>query len=140
MITIPATLIATVLIIASPERPDIKPSPKAAPLPIPDLSGLTNWGLMEQSGRQLRLTGHPVWEAVGNIKANGEVYLLWTLLSNGQPAPSLYKVVEGIHGKELHGNWNYAENVTVDKDGKIEGLNRPDVVRKIPPVMPEIEQ
>lgn len=131
-------VIASLILHAAPERPPIKPvAPMAKARFVPVLPVETNWGTIEQQGRNFRITGHPTWDGVGEIRADGTVYLLWRLLSTGEPAPSVYRITKGDNGNELHGFWNYAENCRVE-NGELKGLDRRDVIRRLP--VPEPDQ
>jgi hypothetical protein len=107
-----------------------KPGPKEQPA-IPDLAGETNWGLLRQNGSQLDISGCPSWSASGQINKDGTVSLLWHQLDDRQPtgrtAPSHYT----IFPDRLEGRWAYSEDVTVNKDGTLEGPTLSDTIRWI---------
>lgn len=128
-----AILAAASFIAAKPAKPQA-PKPKAEKK-LPDLMKLnpTNWGDIEQVGRNFKITGHPIWEAVGKIDESGTVKILWTLLSTGEPCPGEYEV---LPNGTLQGRWNYAQNVYVE-DGKLKGLDIGDRIYQVP-VVPDI--
>ncbi len=120
------TALATIGFIAA--KPDKTP-PKS--VPVPDLShlGETNWGEFKQDGRKLTLRGNSHWEADGEIRKDGKVWLVWTLLSDGKRAPGLYDVKD----KTLVGLWAYGEDVTIEDDGTVTGLRFGDqIYRRMP--------
>ena len=93
--------------------------------PVPKLvQGPTNWGELEQNGRNFKLTGHPVWEAVGVIRPDGKIFILWTLLADGEPCPGLYRANDD---GTLTGEWAYGYEVMTDpKTGAMSGPFRAD--------------
>lgn len=132
LITILATGLLTI---------DAKPAPKIVPKPpeaktLPDYAamvGVSNWGTATQEGRVIFLTGHPRWEATGEIRADGSILLAWTLIETGQVCPGVYR----LEGKDLVGTWGYADAVTIEVDGTLSGETRPDRIYRLPlPVAP----
>lgn len=102
--------------LGKPERKD--PTPKTEQV-IPSLAGETNWGLLEQDGRFITISGHPQWYASGYVRKDGKVELVWRLVSTGESCPALYTVrADG----SLSGMWGYAKNgVRIDDEGLLVG-------------------
>lgn len=96
--------------------PDKTPPKTASPKALPMLAGPTNWGIITQSGRDLTISIHPRWNAVGKIREDGSVYLRW-IESDGREGHGVYQVI----GQELHGKWNYTDRCTVEPDGSLKG-------------------
>lgn len=124
------TILAALLIASvadtkpAPDKPPPKVPPKKtdSPPPLPVLPANTNWGKLTQSGRDFQLKGHPVWEGVGRIREDGRVFILWTLLSSGDPCPGVYDWQDG----ELRGHWGFADNVQITPQGEIVGSIQQD--------------
>ena len=99
-----------------------------APKKKPDVpvlvQGQTNWGKLHQQGRNFKLTGHREWEAVGVIREDGRIFILWTLLADGEPCPGMYRAnADGT----LTGEWAYGYEVkTCPKTGTMTGPFRSD--------------
>lgn len=123
-------LFLLVLFAFTPDRPDL-PKSKAKENPVPFIGGHTNWGFLEhdqKDPRKFTITGHSHWEAVGEIRPDGKVFILWTMLSDGRRAPGVYR----IEGRDLHGQWAFGENVEVQEDGSLKGFLHDDVTYKLP--------
>lgn len=105
---------------------------------VPNLEAMlgdTNWGTVTQRGRDIEIADHPDWSAVGRIRDDGKVFLLWTDLRNGGACPSVYDVTE--HG--LQGLWGRGdEGAAIDATGNMTGPVRTDWVYKRPPPVPEV--
>ena len=132
MRTILAVLAFVFLSAIADTKPVTKPKeqPKKAERPqLPMLPINTNWGKLTQSGREFRLTGHPIWEGVGRIREDGRVFILWTLLSTGDPCPGVYDWQEG----ELRGYWGFSGDVQINARGEIEGAVVRDVTHAVDP-------
>lgn len=124
------TLLAALLIsVAAFAKPDI-PAPPTKKTTL-NLSADTNWGKLTHAGNVISIKGHPQWDAEGYVRADGSVYLLWTLKSTNAPAPAVYKIVD----RELRGSWGYSHEVRVEPDGSLSGETRPD---RVTPVEPEV--
>ena len=113
-----ALLLSTVT--ASPGRNLPPPIKQPQPPAIIDLSGETNWGTLVQTGRQIRITGHDQWEAIGQIRADGRVTIIWTMLSDGSVCPGVYDIRK--EDGALIGTWGHAsQGVTIGDDGSLIG-------------------
>jgi hypothetical protein len=111
-------------VIAKPADSPQKDNPKAVPvLPGPE----TNWGTLEQSGRDFRIYGHPQWEAVGKIRDDGRVTLIWTYRADGEACPGVYAIENG----NLKGLWGHAGRVAIDEKGDLVGEVMSDVTYKV---------
>lgn len=112
---------------AKPERKDRTPAPKAeAKQAIPDLAGESRWGFITQKGRAISITGHDQWEASGEIRKDGKLFVTWILTGTERAGPALYTInPDG----SITGHWNYSDRVMIDKDGVIQGLTQPDTLR-----------
>lgn len=101
------------------------------PNKLPDIAGETNWGTLSQvgDGRKITITGNAHWEATGEIRKDGSVYVLWILTETGQPAPGVYR----IDGTDLIGVWGWSNNVTHEADGTLTGALMEDTIRKVEP-------
>lgn len=89
---------------------------------IPVLPNSTNWGKLTQVGKDFRIEGHPNWDAVGRIRDDGKVFVLWSLRSTGDPCPGVYEIKCG----ELIGLWGFGTEVEIKNDGSIGGEVRAD--------------
>lgn len=116
----------SVYAIAKPDRPTPK---KEMPLVLPDLTGPSVWGFIEHDKsdkRKFVVTGNDRWDATGEIRKDGSILVMWRQLSDGKPAPGLYK----LHGDgSITGMWGWGEGVTVDGKGVIHGLDSRDTLR-----------
>lgn len=95
---------------AKPERKD--PTPKKVELP--DISMTCQYGVIIQQGRDLTIVG-PSWNAVGKVRDDGSIFLLWTD-SEGKQAPSVYRTSDGVPV----GKWGYGPGATVE-GGEMKG-------------------
>ena len=117
---------------ANPDKPAPKSEQKkAAPVIV---TGLTNWGTVQRSGNVLKIEGHPVWDAIGEIRPDGKtVYLLWTLKATNEPCPSVYHVhADG----SLDGVWGYGGMCHVDDKGDLVGVTHSDRIHSVEPPVP----
>ena len=92
---------------------------------LPDISGQTNWGYLDQTGRNFSITGHDKWQAIGSIRKDGKVQLIWTQLSNKEPCPGVYSIREKDNA--LVGVWGYSNRVNVEPDGSLSGEVQSDI-------------
>jgi hypothetical protein len=106
--------------------PDKEPPPKK--VETPPLTYETQWGAMAQRGKTVSIDG-PVWMARGEVRDDGSVFLLWTELSSGRVAPSVYNLRSG----QLAGDWGFAPEAFVNADGSMGGALRQDRIIKIHP-------
>jgi len=111
---------------AAPIRESLAPQQNAPPQ-VPNIAGDTRHGKLMQSGRQLRLDGE-LWDAIGEIREDGSVFLLWTCKSNDRVAVSVYRIVPGI----IEGEWGWAEDSYIKADGSLGGTNRNHDVMRAP--------
>lgn len=114
------TLVASLVITSSaaPVRPDSYRVPTTPPpIAVPDLRGPWNWGELTQFDRTIQIKGSPVWEAVGVIRKDGKVQLLWTKKASGEPCPAVYAIKEG----KLVGHYGYSGQAWVGESGELEG-------------------
>lgn len=102
----------------TPDRKEPAP-PKKMPPPPPYVGGPCNWGTILQDGRKIEIRGHSHWEAVGRIRLDGKLEVLWTRLHDGALCPGLYKLnADG----SIKGRW--AEGSTgakIGDDGELDG-------------------
>jgi len=108
-------------------KKDTPPAVKPAIPMIPTLPAHTNWGAVTQSGRAVQSSGHPVWDGIGEFRADGKVFILWTLKATGDPCPGVYDWTEG----ELRGHWGFASDVSVNGKGELEGTLSRDVTHAV---------
>lgn len=112
---------------AMPDRPDL--SPKMPP-PIPQISGPTRCGEIQQNGRVITIDGHADWYALhGEIQPDGKLFVVWVSrcqLENGGVALSLYTIHD--NGR-IVGHWNWANACRRDDSGNWQGLTMPDILR-----------
>lgn len=113
--------------VAVPDK--AKKEPK--PAPVVDLSMASNWGKVSHDAGSgaITITGHPLWDAVGEVRKDGSVFLLWTLKSTGQPCPGVYKVHSD---KSLTGAWGFGGSVIVEPDGSLSGETHDDQIYPAP--------
>ncbi len=78
--------------------------------PLPKLAGGCTYGRITQTGRQLSVNGHPRWTAVGSIREDGKVFLIWTDAFGNHAALSVY----AVKGKRLEGTWGWADDCEID--------------------------
>lgn len=100
--------------------------------PVFDLQamlGESNWGTVsyDRSSKTISIKGHETWDAEGVVRADGSIFLLWTLKATGEPAPGLYHIKD----LKLDGHWNYASKVITDENGEMQGLTYHDQVYKL---------
>lgn len=116
------------------------PPPREKPKPLPvinlEICGPTNWGEFTQTGRYFTLIGDPSWSASGHIRADGKLFVLWILNSDGHEAPSLYTLMPD---GSLVGDWGWKEDCEILGNGKIVGDVRPDTIRKVK-ASPKVEE
>jgi hypothetical protein len=112
------TIAAHALYGLTPDRKD-PPPPKKTPAPPPFIGGACNWGTLLQDGRKVTITGHGHWEAVGKIRADNRLEVLWTRLSDGALCPGLYRInADG----SIKGRWGEGTvGAKIGDDGEIEG-------------------
>ena len=124
-----------------PAKPEAKKiEPKKPAVPTLAVAGETNWGTLTQAGREIQIEGHPVWEAIGTIREDGKVQIIWTLSGTGRPCPGVYEIQKD---GTLAGVWGYGHQVRINTVGQLEvipesGANgsaiRSDVIiRPLPP-------
>lgn len=99
---------------------------------LPDLSMKSNYGVITQNGRDLSINGHQYWQAYGQIREDGRVYLFWTTTEGTQKWHGVYQVkscprLGGIH---LDGRYVPEENAEFDLFGNLIGNCSRDVVRR----------
>ena len=111
-------------LMAKPERKDAPPPKKEVRLP--DISGDSRWGFITQKGRAITITGHDQWEASGEIRADGKLLVTWIPTGTDRAGPGLYEIKAN---GSIEGSWNYADRVSTDKDGNLQGLTQPDTLR-----------
>ena len=112
---------------AKPDRPAPKQPPKE--IPVPNLAGLCNWGVISQNARRLSIKGSSSWECEGEIRQDGKVQLLWTCLSDNRRAIGVYAAEMG----SLQGHWGWEDEAKVDEGGDLIGILRTERVVKIEP-------
>jgi hypothetical protein len=115
-------------------RADGAPDRQAPKVPdvIPNVGGLSNWGFVEQNGRKLKIVGHPIWEANGEVRDDGTVVLYWHVVYDdcGLPCPDGVGVYS-IDGKDLVGRWGWADgSCWIDDEGVLWGIHEEDRVYK----------
>jgi len=118
---------------AVPDRPSPPPSTKPV---LTDME--SNWGKVKVTGKQISITGHPVWFAEGHIRDDGTVLLIWTLRATDEPCPGVYRIVPNGAKPKLEGEWGRSGTVTIEKDGSLSGATQSDRVFEIVPVEPDI--
>ncbi len=118
------------MVLGKPVR-SIPKAPEAKKATVPDLAGDTNWGTLTQDGKAFTINGNAMWRAVGHIREDGKVFVLWTDLTNDEPCPGVYELRDG----ELHGTWARSSNSDFEKDGS--GMR--DIIRKVKPVEPDFK-
>jgi hypothetical protein len=128
---VPAAFVAAIIVVSLGAQPTQEKKK------LPDLEKLnpTNWGVIRQVGCNFVLEGHPHWEAVGVIREDGSINLLWTRLSDTFPCPGEYEVLQD---GTLGGVWGENGEGEV-KNGKTVGLTRPDRIYQLPPPEPEFK-
>ena len=135
MRTLIAAAILFVSAMAIDAKPD-KPAPpkseqkKAAPVIV---SGMTNWGNLQRSGNVLKIEGNIFWEALGEIRSDGRVYLLWTKKSTNEPCPGVYAIKTN---GELHGHWGYGGRCSVNDKGDLVGVTYSERIHSVEPPVP----
>ncbi len=138
------TVLLAFVAIAS-TKPVPPPTAKSPDVPaasaIPNLAGDTNWGVIAQTGRAIQITGHASWFAVGAIRDDGRVQVVWTLTDESKAGIGVYEV--GKDGN-LTGHWQWGENATLDKNGDLVPAEDQsllaDRVYKIKPGVPDVPE
>lgn len=135
-----ACLVASIALLSAqatePVRPR-KPEAPSAPAPkrLPDLDFTCQFGKIAQSGNALQISGHPGWSALGEIRADGKIFLLWTRLGTGEPCPGLYV----WNGSELNGFWGQGGAARIDEEGNLIGSLNAERLHKIAPELVPID-
>ncbi len=114
--TLLAVVLLTQAVLAKPTRetPPAKAEAQEKALP-PQLAKDSNWGKLTQSGTAIQISGHEIWEAIGEIRKDGKVQLVWTLIADGSVCLGVYDVV----GEELIGLWQHGDRCYIAKDGTL---------------------
>jgi hypothetical protein len=93
-----------VVFVAAPIR-DKEPSPVQPE--FADLAGECVWGTVTQDGRKIAIKGRETdvgtWDASGELRADGTIYLAWIELESGTLAAGVYRLTE----RTLDGQWNF---------------------------------
>jgi hypothetical protein len=133
-----ALLLVSPIALLSDAKPTQPPKTPVQKAPVQKLPLMTNWGEINQDGAKFTITGHPRWEAEGEIK-DGKAYIMWTRLCNSHLSPGVYQiiVVDGV--VQMHGAWGYIEDVQIDRQqGTIIGDLDPDSIYQLPDPEPDI--
>lgn len=118
-----ALLLLACALSATPNRPEPK---KAEPPPALPWTGETNWGTLALDGRKVTITGHVRWSAVGEVRKDGKLLLMWFNMPEGDECgPGLYEL-RALPERQLIGVWGYAGNLQVGADGELEGSKMSD--------------
>lgn len=105
-VVITALLFAIVSIAsAKPERPVEKKAEGKKQSPVSDLNGETNWGNLLIADKELLLSGHPTWTAIGTVLPSGKIKLTWATTDGGREGHGLYT----WDGKELRRIWGWVD-------------------------------
>lgn len=134
-------IVALVLVVisAGAHADIVKPRIEQEPLPrlpmLPDLAGLSTYGEISQAGRSIALEG-PSWTALGEIRADGKLQLVWTEVRTGRVGLSVYDLDSTGHWK---GHWGWLGEVRIEGDmGEVTGAIMLDIMRvRIPVPTPE---
>ena len=116
-------------LIAKPERDDHVPKKKDQP--IPNISGPSVWGDIEQVGRKISIHKHTQWfVSDGEILPDGRLFVWWIQRSDGRTGPGIYTI--NPNGS-ISGRWAMrSEEVYQDEKGEWVGLSQSDVLRHAP--------
>ena len=103
---------------------------------FPDLAKLcpTNWGkvLYDRKTGKIVLHGHETWDAIGHVRKDGKVLVVWRLLSDkDKTGPGLYDVQED---GTLKGVWGWYGEVFFDADGNLHGETKDDRIFRVEPM------
>lgn len=118
VVAIMALMIGAALACAKPDRETPKKSP-ASPIPA-----TCQYGKISVNGKSVSLAG-PIWIAEGKLREDGSLFLLWTEISSGRIAPSIYRIDE----KGINGLWGWSDEVFED-EGVLKGTTRGDTIRE----------
>jgi hypothetical protein len=135
-----ALLLAFLAVFAfsKPTNPNsVKPvAPKAKEVNRPRIMGyVTNYGDCLSSGpNQFTIEGQ-FWSAVGTIRNDGSVTILWTSLASGNLYIGVYHV--GIEGN-LQGIYGNVNNAKLEENGELTGTFFSERVYRIEPELPDI--
>lgn len=113
-------LAAIPMVMAKPDLPAPKKEASPKVPSVPNLAGQTNWGELTQVGSSFKIDGHPVWFAVGEIRVDGKVNVIWTLRENNEPCPGVYEIRKIDNA--LVGLWGYSRHeIHIDEEGNLVG-------------------
>lgn len=130
-------LITPIALLAKPPgRVQDKPEVAPKPAPVMKLVGNTNWGRYVEVGPgQFTLEDHPIWYAVGRVREDGKVFVLWTHRNTDDICPGVYEIQPD---GSLAGVWGYSHLTKVEPSGELTGTINVDRVFVLPPPEPEI--
>lgn len=114
-------------------------SPAQEKQKYPDLGQFSpsNWGTVTfapESG-QFTFDGHPQWFAVGHVRKDGRIFILWTLRATDEPCPGVYDMVDG----NWTGKWGHSSSCQIDGDGNLVGTVMSDSIYKVEPPKGDIQ-
>ncbi len=109
---------------AKPDRREPQPKEK----PVPNIAGPSQFGLIVQNGRKVKINGHERWFVdVGEIRKDGTLLVEWVHRDTGKVAIGLYTInADG----SIRGSWGWGENVTEDGQGGYDGLTSGERLRQ----------
>ncbi len=93
-----------------PNAEQLKPVPKVKPA-FPNISGKSFWGMVEQKGKTITISGHADWSASGEFRPDGKIFLTW-LHSDGRVGISVYEI--NLDHVGIHGQWGWVGDVEYD--------------------------
>jgi len=133
-------LFAAALAFGKPTNPNAaKPAPVAPSeklIPRPRIMGyVTNYGDCLPNGKdQFTIEGN-FWSAVGTIRKDGSIFILWTSLTSGDLYPGVYHVdqIGNLYG--IYGNANSAK---LEDNGELTGKVYQERIYRIEPELPDI--
>ena len=105
---------------AAPDRkPTYTPPRCVAPGPVPHVAMMSwQYGLVTQNGRAVVVEGNAAWYAVGRIRDDGTIELMWINRDDGTRAAGLYRLVVDDEGVRMEGSWT---REPLDNDGRLRG-------------------
>lgn len=123
--------------LAKPDRPvERKPdTKKLVPVKVPDISFRCQFGIIVQSGFEKRtvvIEQGGNWSAVGRVRADGQLQVLWTSAS-GTEAHGVYRLI----GDNLVGSFVYTTSGEVDASGRITGDATTETLWRMPEPEPD---
>ena len=94
---------------------------------LPDLAMQCQFGAITQFGPSIQISGNPSWTALGVLRNDGKIQVLWTRGGSLEPLPGVYEFKDG----KLIGHYGYALQSWIDDKGELAGTRNPETLYKV---------